>query len=109
MKLKLYKQTPGYCGPSSLRIVLDYYSIKKTEGELAKLIGATRNDGCEPWDIVKGAKKLGFDAYYQKNSSISGLKKFINKNMPIIIYWSPSPGHGHYSVIADIKKNKVFI
>jgi len=33
------KLNMGYCGPASLKMVLDYYGIEKTEDELASLMG----------------------------------------------------------------------
>jgi 8-oxo-dGTP pyrophosphatase MutT (NUDIX family) len=109
LKIKLFKQTPGFCGPSSVRMVLDYYGLRKTESQFAKLIGATRKDGCDQKQIILAIKKLGFGAYYKNKSSIKELRKLLFKKIPIIVSWSPSGDYGHYSVIVGIEKNNILI
>lgn len=107
MKINLYRQTQGFCGPSSLRIVLDYFGVKLAEKEVAKIIGATRESGCTPEKIINGAKKLGFRAYYEKGTTFKELEDYIKRG-PVIIYWNRN-GEGHYSVVFDIDKEKVYI
>jgi hypothetical protein len=45
MRLKLFKQSKGYCGPASLKMVLSFYGINKSENYLARLTKATRERG----------------------------------------------------------------
>lgn len=52
LHIELFKQTEGFCGPASLKMVLAYYGTEKTEDELADLMGATREYGCDPIDIT---------------------------------------------------------
>jgi len=35
LKVKPFRQTVGYCGPATLKMVLDYWGVNKTEKELA--------------------------------------------------------------------------
>ena len=37
LNVKPYREKPEYCGPASLKMVLGYYGIEKTEDELANL------------------------------------------------------------------------
>ena len=41
LKVKSFQEKLGvsYCGPASLKMVLEYYGIEKTEKELARLSG----------------------------------------------------------------------
>jgi len=70
LSIELFKQSEGFCGPASLKMVLSYYGTEKTEDELAALIGATREYGCDPIDIVTAAEKVGFSAQYKERSNI---------------------------------------
>ena len=63
LKLKPYIQTTGYCGPASLKMVLEFYGVKKSEKELAKLSGATHKAGVNPAGLLKAANKLGFKGF----------------------------------------------
>lgn len=107
LKIKLFQQTKGFCGPASLRMVLDFYGIKKTEKEVANIIGATK-DGCSTDKVVSAIKKLGFKVEYKVGSNISELEKVTNKGIPVIIYWTRHGG-GHFSVIYGVKNNRVYI
>lgn len=44
------------CGPASLKIVLDYYGIDKSEAELAKLCGVTKKLGTDDKKMAGVAK-----------------------------------------------------
>lgn len=107
LNLKLIKQTPGYCGPACAKMVLDYYGFEKSEEFIARAIGATHEDGCDPWEIVRGMKKLGFKSFYKKSSSLKEVQEYLNKNIPVIIDWNPR-GYGHYSVIVAITPKRVY-
>jgi predicted double-glycine peptidase len=41
LEVKPFQETlhEGMCGPASLKIVLDYFGVNKTENELADLMG----------------------------------------------------------------------
>ena len=108
MKIKIFKQSnPSTCGPASLRMVLDYYGIKKIEKELARLAHTTRHHGTEAKDLVKAAKALGLDGFVKNFCEIKDIKKYLDKNIPVIVTWF-SGWTGHYSVAFDIKNNNIF-
>lgn len=109
IKVKPFKQSKGYCGPVSLKILLSHYGINKSESHLAKLTNTSRSKGCYASGLVKAGKKLGFKAYYKDNCSISDLKKLTKQNIPVIVDWfSPEEG-GHYSVVVGFEKNKIIL
>jgi len=53
LKVKPFKQTTGFCGPVSLRMVLDYFGIKKSEKELAKLSDCSKSKGVAAEGLLK--------------------------------------------------------
>lgn len=110
LKLKPYKQSKGMCGPTSLRIVLNYYGIKKSEEELKKLLKVQKYLYDVSIKLMLGAaKKLGFKAKYKTNSSIKEIRRLIKKKIPVIIGWyAPSRG-SHYSVVEGIDKQNIYI
>lgn len=106
-KLKLFKQSKGYCGPASLKMILSTYGINKSENYLAKLTKANRKKGCSENNIIKAAKKLGFKAVKQK-SSIKRLRKLV-KRFSIIVGWTSPEEGGHYSVVVGFEKDKIIL
>ena len=109
IKLDLFKQSKGYCGPASLKIVLSYYGIDKSEDYLAKLTKTSRIKGCDEENIVRASEKLGLKGYVKQNSSIKEVKELVKKGIPVIVNWfSPEEG-GHYSVVVDFDKNNIVL
>lgn len=109
IKLKPFKQSRGYCGPASLKMILSFYGINKSEKELAKLTKASRDKGCSEIDIVKIAKKFGFKAHIKKNSSIIELKELTMKGIPVVVDWFSPLENGHYSVVVGFERDKIII
>ncbi len=109
LKTIRFRQTESCCGPASLKIVLAYYGIKKSEKELVKLTGCTIAKGVEAGGLVKAAKKLRLKAFYKDYCEIKTIKKYvINRKIPVIVDWF-SGDDGHYSVVVDINKKNIFL
>ncbi len=102
------QQNKSYCGPASVKMILDSYNIIRTQDEIGKLLGATIRYGCDiPCNLDKFGK-LGLEAKYKKNSRLEEVEKILARDVPLIIYWSPR-GYGHYSVVVGTNKKNIFI
>ena len=77
LNIKPFMQKSGYCGPASLKMILNFYGLNKTEKELAKLTGASKSKGVGAEGILKAARKLGFKGFYKDFSSFDDIKKRI--------------------------------
>jgi len=109
LKVKAFKQRTGFCGPASLKMVLDYFGIRKSERELAKLSGTTLARGVEGKNLLKAAEKLGLKGFIKDFSKISDIKKYVQKKkIPVIIDWF-SKDEGHYSVVVSIDKKNIYL
>jgi len=60
LNIKLYRQKPGMCGPASLKMVLEYYGIEKTEDELAVMAGYISTIGTISEGLIKAANRRLF-------------------------------------------------
>jgi ABC-type bacteriocin/lantibiotic exporter with double-glycine peptidase domain len=93
-------------------MILDYFGIKKSEKELAKLSGCTKAKGIEAKGLLKAAERLGLKGFIKDFSEIADIKKYVlKKKIPIIVDWfSPffNPD-GHYSVVVDIGKKNIYL
>jgi len=109
LKIKPFRQETGYCGPASLKMVLSYFGVKKTEKELVKLTNCTREWGVEAWVLLKVAQKLGFKGFVKDESTIDDIRKYVlDKKIPVIVDWF-SEDDGHYSVVVDIDKENIYL
>lgn len=103
------QQKPGFCGPASLKMVLEYYGSQKSEKELARLSGCTISKGVKAEGILEAAKKLGFKGFIKDFSDIKDLKKYVlKKKIPVIVNWF-SIDEGHYSVVVDIDRENIYL
>ena len=120
LKVKPFQETlnKSYCGPASLKIVLDYYGIRKTEKELAKMTGWNKDLGVDDKGIKKAAEALGFKVKIKNNSNYSDIQKWLDKEVPVIVDWftrgrndctdSDIPD-GHSSVVAGLDNKFIYL
>jgi len=106
IKLNPFRQTPGLCGPASLKMVFDYYGVQVSEAEISKITGASKEKGVPKEGLIKAAKHFGFQVFSKEKSTLSDLKYFIKRKIPVIVDWF-FEDEGHYSVVVDIDKNNI--
>ncbi|MEK7540941.1 MAG: C39 family peptidase [Patescibacteria group bacterium] len=106
------------CGPASLKIVLEYYGVNKSEEELAKIAGHKKKLGIDEKGIKTAAEKLGFKVKIKNNSSFKDIEKWLKKGVPVIVDWftrgrtdygDSSTSDGHYSVVMGLDDNSIYL
>jgi len=116
LKIKPFQETlnAGMCGPASLKIVLDYYGIEKSEKELAKLCRHNKNLGVDDEKIKRVAGSLGFKVKIKNSSNFKDIENWLDKKVPVIVNWftkgrqeysESEVSDGHYSVVAGLDEN----
>jgi len=112
LKVKSFKQPAELCGPTSLRMVLDYFGLKITETEVVKLAKydkkkMNREDNTGANRLANTAKSLGFKSFVKDNSNLKDIRKYVvGKKVPVIVNWF-SKIEGHYSVVVDINDKQI--
>lgn len=120
LDIKPFQETlrKSYCGPASLKIVLDYYSTDKTEKELAKMAGWNKTLGIDDRGIKKAAKILGFRVKVKNNSNYRDIQNWLNKGVPVIVNWftkgrnnypESETADGHYSVVMGLDDKFIYL
>ncbi len=120
LKIKPFQETlnAGMCGPASLKMVLDYYGIEKSEKELAKLCRHNINLGVDDKKIKKVAESLLFKVKIKNNSSFKDIEKWLDKGVPVIVDWltkgrqdysESEVADGHYSVVCGLDNNNIYL
>ncbi|MEI7718366.1 MAG: cysteine peptidase family C39 domain-containing protein [archaeon] len=103
------QQNKWYCGPASVKMVLDSYGILKTQREIGKVLSATKEDGCDIPNNLGAFETFGVKAKYKKNSSLKIVGELIKKGIYPILYWNRKNSGGHYSVFTGIDEKRVYI
>ncbi len=118
--IKPFQETlnAGMCGPASLKIVLSYYGVEKSEKELAKLCGTKKDLGTDDQGIKDVAEVLGFKVKIKNNSSFKDIKDWLDKKVPLIVNWftrgrddytDEDIPDGHYSVVAGLDSKYIYL
>lgn len=120
LSIKPFQETlhKGYCGPAVLKMVLRYYGIEKSEKELAKLAGTTKNGGTDDKTIARVLKKFGLKSEIRNNTNLSDVKKCLDRGVPVIVDWftrgrkdypDSAVADGHYSIVVGLDKKFIYL
>lgn len=120
LEVKSFQETlnAGMCGPASLKIVLDYYGVEKSEQELAQLCGTKEDLGTDDQSIKKAAEDLDFKVEIKNNSSFDDIEKWLDKEVPVIVNWftrgrtdyaDEDVADGHYSVVCGLDDENIYL
>lgn len=109
LNIKPFRQKPGYCGPASLKMILDFFGVTITEKKLAEITGCSMTRGIKAEGLVQAARKLGFHAEIKDFSDLKDIREWVNKRkIPVIVDWFAFEG-GHYSVVSGIDKENIYL
>jgi uncharacterized protein len=120
LRVKPFQETlhGGYCGPASLKIVLDYYGVQKSEKEFAERCGRDSELGTSDILIKRAAKSYGFNVEIKNKASFTDIQKWLNKEVPVIVNWftrgrkdydNSNVPDGHYSVVIGLDNKNIYL
>ncbi|PIP24880.1 MAG: hypothetical protein COX34_01805 [Candidatus Nealsonbacteria bacterium CG23_combo_of_CG06-09_8_20_14_all_36_12] len=108
----------GYCGPASLKMVFEYYGVRKSEKELAEILKCETKRGTNDRSIKEVAENLGFNVEIKNNASFGDVQVWLDKKVPVIVDWFSRGRHdypednvadGHYSVVVGLDDEFIFL
>ncbi len=107
--LKPFRQSPGLCGPASLKILLSHYGKEYTETELAQLCLATAEHGTSHKDLIQAIKKLGGDPIEKAGATIDEIKAYVDQDIPVIVGWwsADNDPDDHFSVVYAVDEKGI--
>lgn len=118
LPLKPFRETPSMCGPASLKMVLEYYGVEKSEQDLALLCDSSPELGTSAEKIKSAAESLGFKVEIKNNSTFEDIQQWLGKKVPLIVDWFTRGGNGytdsdiadgHYSVVVGLDKEYIYL
>ena len=108
----------GYCGPASLKIVMDYYGVQKSEQEIAKRCRRNPKLGTTDTSIKKTAESYGFKVEIKNKANFTDIQRWLKRGVPVIVDWF-TPGRldapasempdGHSSVVMGLDKKNIYL
>ena len=120
LPVKSFQETlhASMCGPASLKMVLDYYEVERTEAELATLCGTDPGLGTSDEGIKKAAESLGFTVAIKNNSTFGDIQAWLDKKVPVIVNWftrgradyfEEEVPDGHLSVVVGLDEKHIYL
>ena len=120
LKVKPFQETlhADMCGPASLKIILNFYGLDKSEQELADLIGVVPGIGVDDKSIKRAAESLGFKVQIKNESTFDDVEEWLKKGVPVIIDWftrgrcdynDSEVADGHYSVVFGLDGEHIYL
>jgi len=106
-----YEQEGNQCGPASLAGVINFYGVKVTPEEIARLIFSSSARGTLDIDMVLYAERNGFQARQYRGSPID-LKKNIDSGHPPIVlvdYGFFVYQRNHYMVVIGYSDDGIIV
>jgi ABC-type bacteriocin/lantibiotic exporter with double-glycine peptidase domain len=113
-----FRQSRAMCGPACLRIVFAYFGKHVSESQIAKTCRSSPHSGTTGKNLMKGAKRFGFNAEVIDDSNFRTIAKWLGRGVPVIVDWmstaSLGRGHaamagGHYSVVCGLGKDHIVL
>ncbi|HBM45581.1 MAG: hypothetical protein UT05_C0005G0011 [Parcubacteria group bacterium GW2011_GWF2_38_76] len=109
MKIKTAKQKNcADCGPTSLKMLSDYFNLGYSYKELAKMSNYTREEGMTTDKMIRTIEKMGLRVQAKHGNSWDNLN---NKNTPenvIILLWMYNGYIEHYSVLEKVTEKRIY-
>lgn len=106
------------CGPATLKIVLDYYGVHKSEKELAELTDVIKGIGVDDRAIEKAAKSLCCKVEIKNEATFKDIETWLKKGVPVIVDWftkgrsdynDSEVADGHYSAVIGLDENFIYL
>jgi len=108
----------GYCGPASLKMVLEYWGINKNEEEVAIACNRDPELGTDDVALKKAAESYGFRVEIENNSSFDSMQGWLDRRVPVIVNWftrgrsdygEEEVPDGHYSVVVGLDEEYIYL
>jgi ABC-type bacteriocin/lantibiotic exporter with double-glycine peptidase domain len=96
------------CGPASLRMLLAYYGVVKSEAELEVLANASTSGTCN-YKLADTAR-LFLDCTVHTDLSLERLFFHAHREQPVLInYINPVSAQGHYAIFVGYTAKDVIL
>lgn len=120
LSVKPFQETlhAGYCGPASLKMVLDYYGLEKSEEEIAEMCERDEKLGTNAESLKKAAESHGFVVEIQNEAGFEDIQRWLDKKVPVIVNWftrgrsdydDSAVPDGHYSVVIGLDEENIYL
>ena len=108
----------GYCGPASLKMVLAYWGLEKSEEEIAVRCKRDPRLGTDDASLKAAAESYGLMVNVEDEASFDAIQRWLEQGVPVIVNWftrgrtdygdSDVPD-GHYAVVVGLDPSTIYL
>lgn len=109
MEFPYHKQETNYtCGPASMRMALEFFGIKRTEKQIASMMGTNKVRGTWRKFFPRIAERFKLNYVVKRNAGFDDIRKLMKGGyVVIVLYFHPPSGVDHYSVVKEVGKDRI--
>jgi len=109
LRIPYHSQKTDYlCGPAVLQMVFSYFKKFKPQDKLAKDLKTSRKTGTHHREMIRVARENGFHCLAKENSSLHEIKHFIDKKLPVIVYYlEPDTEEDHIAIVSGYSEKSL--
>lgn len=96
------------CGPAIVKVILDYFGIKRSLEELIKELGTTK-EGTDNKELLRVLAKYKLNYKVKQNSTLVDIKKYIPNYLVIVGYFIPYYQESHYAIVKKITRDRIYL
>jgi predicted double-glycine peptidase len=104
------QETSYTCGAACMRMAFEKLGIKKSEKQMARLLGTNKVNGTTEKDFARIAEKYKFNYLVEHRGTLKDLKKFLKNDYVVIVCFHYLPEDiDHYSIIRKIENGEIHL
>lgn len=111
MEIPFFKQETDYtCGAACVRMILASFGIKKSEKELAKIMGSSSRTGTWNRQFPILAEELKMSYIVRRHATPNDVRRMLKRGFSLVIsFFDPKEKVGHYAVVKSATASKIFL
>lgn len=120
LQVKPFQETlgGGYCGPASLKMILEYWGAEHSEEEIALRCKRDPELGTDDESIKTAAESYGFEVEIENNASFEAIEQWLQRGVPVLVNWftrgrsdysDEEVPDGHYSVVVGLDTKNIYL
>lgn len=111
MEIPFFKQETDYtCGAACVRMILASFGVRKSEKEIAKVMGSSPKVGTWNRQFPLLAEKFKFCYSVGRNSSPKDIRAMLRDGFKIVInFYDPKEEVGHYAIVKSANASKIYL
>lgn len=106
-----YSQKFDYsCGAATLRMVLAYWGINRSETTIARMAGTTKQHGTSPTGLVNAIRSMDLSYKRSAQAQLADISAALRRGRPVLIHYrEPGEESSHYALVVGMNDKEIIM